>query len=97
MIIYKATNVLTDECYIGQTTNTLHNRMVDHLYEAFNRLRKDKFHTALREFGANNFRWEQIASSNNYTNLYKKERELIIKYDSINFGYNTQIRKDKKQ
>ena len=96
MIIYKVTNVITNECYIGQTTNTLHNRIVDHEYEAFKRGRNDKFHTALREFGCKNFVWEQIAKSNNYTNLAKKEREVIIKHNSIEYGYNTQIRKDKK-
>ena len=42
MLIYKATNLITNECYIGQTTNTLHNRRVDHEYEAFKRNRKDK-------------------------------------------------------
>lgn len=96
MIIYKATNVITNECYIGQTTMPLHNRIVDHEYEAFKRKRNDKFHAALREFGSKNFVWEQIASSNNYTNLAKKEKEMILKYDSIENGYNTQIRKDKK-
>lgn len=96
MIIYKATNTITNECYIGQTTNTLHNRIVDHEYEAFKRGRKDKFHTALREFGTKAFTWEQIASSNSYTNLMKKEKEMIKKFNSIDFGYNTQIRNDKK-
>lgn len=96
MIIYKAENLITNEIYIGQTTNTLHNRIIDHEYEAFKRNRKDKFHTALREFGRKNFKWTKIAESNNYTNLAKKEREMIIKYNSIDFGYNTQIRRDKK-
>lgn len=96
MIIYKATNLITNEVYIGQISNTLHNRRVDHEYEAFKRGRKDKFHAALREFGCRNFKWEEIAKSNNMTNLFKKEREMIIKYDSIENGYNTQIRHDKK-
>lgn len=96
MLIYKATNLITNECYIGQTTNTLHNRRVDHEYEAFKRNRKDKFHSALREFGCKNFKWEEIASSNNHTNLAKKEREMIIKHNSIEYGYNTQVRHNKK-
>ena len=54
-IIYKATNIITNESYIGQTSNTLHNRIVDHEYEAFKRMRNDKFHSALREFGLINF------------------------------------------
>lgn len=95
MIIYKATNIITGECYIGQTTNSLHNRKVDHIYEAFKRNLNDKFHTALREFGCKNFIWESIAESNNLKNLAKKERELIIKHQSIEYGYNTSIRNDK--
>lgn len=97
MIIYKVTNTITNQCYIGQTTNSLHNRMVDHVYEAFQRKRNDKFHAALREYGCENFTWEELAKINsNYTDLYKKERYFIIKYDSINNGYNSQIRKDKR-
>ena len=88
-IIYKATNTITGEVYIGQTTNTLHNRKVDHIYEAFKRGRKDKFHAALREFGCRVFLWEVIAKSNNFTNLAKKERELILKHDAIESGDNT--------
>ena len=88
MIIYKATNTITDEVYIGQTTNGLHNRKVDHIYEAFKRCRTDKFHTALREHGCRVFHWEVIFESNNFTNLAKKERELILKHDAIEHGYN---------
>ncbi len=30
------------------------------------------------------------------TNLAKKEKEMIIKHNSIEYGYNTQVRHDKK-
>lgn len=93
-IIYKATNLITNEIYIGQTSNTLHNRTVDHIYEAFKRNRKDKFHSALREFGLKNFKFEEIAKSNNYTNLCKLENKLIKEYKSIDLGYNQLCRKD---
>jgi len=96
MIIYKCTNTLTGECYIGQTTNTLHNRKVDHIYEAFKRQLKDKFHTALREFGLQRFVWEQIGKGANYSILSRMERNFIILHDSIEHGYNTQVRSDKK-
>lgn len=93
-IIYKATNLITNEIYIGQTSNTLHNRRVDHEYEAFKRGRKDKFHTALREFGCKNFKWEVLARTNNFTNLCKLENKLIRQFQSIDFGYNQLCRKD---
>lgn len=93
-IIYKATNLITQEIYIGQTSNTLHNRRVDHEYEAFKRGRKDKFHAAMREFGCRNFKWEEIARSNNFTNLCKLENKLIHAHNSIDYGYNQLCRRD---
>lgn len=73
----------------------LHNRIVDHVYEAFKRQRKDKFHVALKEFGMKNFEFIEIFKSNNKTNLAKRERFFIKEYDSITNGYNTQIRNDR--
>lgn len=34
MIIYKATNILNNKSYIGQTTRTLTKRKNEHLYDA---------------------------------------------------------------
>lgn len=95
-IIYKATNLITDEIYIGQTSSGFNKRRSDHEYEAFVRGRKDKFHTALREFGRKNFKWEIIARSNNYTNLCKLENKFIKDLNSIDLGYNQFCRKDIK-
>lgn len=94
MIIYKATNIVTGEVYIGETRQTLVQRKAQHFYEAFKRGLTDKFHTAIREYGKENFTFEPIAKSNSFTNLAKKERDLIIKFESIDKGYNTQVRKD---
>ena len=47
MIIYKATNILTGEKYIGKTTKPLWKRKSDHKYEAFVRKRNSKFYQAL--------------------------------------------------
>ena len=93
-IVYMATNRINETSYIGKTSNTLHNRKVDHIYEAFKRVRKDKFHSAIREFGIENFEWNILERSNNFTNLMKLENKLIKKYNTIENGYNTQIRKD---
>lgn len=93
-IIYKATNKITGESYIGQTYNSLHNRIVDHVYEAFKRNLKDKFHSALREFGCRNFEWTVLHITNSIPKLRAKERDFIRQYQTIDYGYNTQIRKD---
>lgn len=92
MIIYRATNLITKEVYIGKTIKPLWKRKSDHKYEAFKRLRHSKFYCALREYGWDNFFWEVIAHSNTYTNLAKLERKLIIEHNAIDHGYNTQIR-----
>lgn len=93
--IYKVENLITGEIYIGQTKKLLCERKRDHVYEAFKRNRKDKFHSALREFGLRQFSWEIIAKlSSSYKELAKKENELIHQYQSIKYGYNSQIRHD---
>ena len=94
MIIYKVENIITTECYIGQTKKRLCERKRDHVYEAFGRKREDKFHSALREFGLNNFRWDIVGEYNSYKRLTEAENEAIQFYNSIKYGYNTQIRHD---
>ena len=92
MIIYKATNILTGEKYIGKTTKSLCKRKSDHKYEAFVRKRNSKFYKALREYGWDNFLWEILGHSNTYRNLKILEREFIISENAIEHGYNSQIR-----
>lgn len=94
MLIYKITNKLTGECYIGETGQSLAQRKAEHIYNAIKRNRKGKLYSAIRKFGKENFHFEVIAKAPNYATLTKMERNLIIKHDSINHGYNTQIRND---
>lgn len=94
MIIYKVENKITGEIYIGQTKKKLCERRRDHVYEAFKRIRRDKFHSALREFGLNAFDWSVVACFNNYKTLTKAENEAIEFYNSIKYGYNSQTRYD---
>jgi len=58
MIIYKATNKINGKCYIGQTINTLHTRMVSHKTQS--KSSKTHFHNAIRKYGWHNFTWEII-------------------------------------
>ena len=90
-IIYKATNLITNEIYIGQTSNTLHNRTVDHVYEAFKRNRKDKFHSALREFGLKNFKFEENMPKYVFVsprNTYIKDVGVVLYGSAINGDVN---------
>ena len=93
-IIYKVENTITHEVYIGQSKKSLAEKKRDHVYEAFKRLAKNKFHKALREFGLKNFDWSVIDENKDYTRLSKMEKKYIKKYDSIRNGYNTQLRFD---
>lgn len=94
MILYKAENKITGEVYIGQTKKALCERKRDHIYEAFKRGMKDKFHSALREFGRLEFDWSIISKHKSYKKLTEAENEAIQFYKSIKYGYNTQIRHD---
>jgi hypothetical protein len=95
MIIYKAENIITGEVYIGKTIAKLSSRISKHKYEALKRkgnYRNSKFYTAIRDFGVNCFKFSEIGNSNTHKNLKLLERRMIIKYNSIDDGYNSQIR-----
>lgn len=94
MILYKAQNKITGECYIGQTKKKLCERRRDHVYEAFKRQLTDKFHSALREFGLKAFEWSIVSEAKSYKKLTEAENEAIIFYNSIKYGYNSSIRHD---
>jgi len=87
-IIYKATNVATGEVYIGATTVELEERMKDHYNKAVKNYGY-KFQTAIREYGIENIKWEQIDTAQDSNELALKESRYIEKFDSINSGYNS--------
>ena len=77
-IIYKATNVATGEVYIGATTINLKDRINDH----YNKAIKDygyKFQNAIRDYGIENFTWEQIDTAKDPNELALKESNYIKK------------------
>lgn len=87
-IIYRATNTINGEVYIGATTQNLSERKKDHI----NKINKEyghKFHKALGEYGYENFVWDEIDTATNLNELALKESEYIEKYDSFNNGYNS--------
>lgn len=86
--IYKATNVLNNYCYIGQTVRTLDQRKYHHLYDSRKEKPKYKFHKSLKEIGYNNFIWNILDTTNDRMEADKLERFYISEYNSIEFGYN---------
>ena len=59
-IIYKATNTLNGEVYIGQTTQSLERRKAGHRAQAGRHRGNDPFHDAIMYYGWDSFSWEII-------------------------------------
>lgn len=87
MIIYKITNTITSEVYIGQTKRTLEERKSDHIKKV-NRGKHSKLYNAMREYGIDNFVFETICTAETPDELNALEKYYIAKYDCINAGYN---------
>lgn len=89
--IYKITNTITGEIYIGCTTKTINERFMEHK----SRSKADKYLTiklykSIRDYGFDNFIVEDLFECDN------SEKELceintISKYDSFNNGLNHTI------
>lgn len=87
-IIYKVTNVITDECYIGATTKSLEERKTDHLQKAEKKV-GSYFQEAIGTYGPEAFQWEQIDTASSTDELAQKEIKYIEEFDSLNTGYNS--------
>ena len=90
MLIYKVTNIKNNKVYIGQTVKTLSQRKSEHKHRFLYEDSHNKFYNALKKYGWNNFIWEILEESNDWTYdiLDEKEKYYIQLYDSINNGYN---------
>lgn len=88
MIIYKATNLVNEKVYIGQTIRTLDYRRRGH--EDPNEKNQMLIARAIRKYGKENFSWTQIDFATNQIDLDGKEIFWIRTYMSTNrnLGYN---------
>lgn len=92
MIIYKATNLINNKSYIGQTVKSLSQRASEHKHRAlYEQDYHNKFHNAIRKYGFENFKWEILDSSDKWTfqEMDEKEQLYIKEYNTIQEGYNT--------
>lgn len=82
-IIYKATNLVNGKVYIGQTEQTLNERMKEHYRhskrEKYNHI---VFYRAIKKYGKENFKWEIIDNASNEDELNNKEIYWIDLYKS---------------
>lgn len=93
MGIYKFQNKINGKVYIGQSIQ-LEQRYKSHLNNHNNENLKDyqtKFYRALRKYGFDNFSYEILELSENFTKeeLNEKEEYWISYYDSFKNGYNS--------
>lgn len=89
MLIYKATNLLSNKSYVGKTEKTFDERKSNHLNDA----KRDKgfaFHAAIRKYGEENFVWEVVEDNIiDEVTLNQKEEHYIALYESFGpKGYN---------
>lgn len=88
--IYKITNLLNDKIYIGKTRTSIEERWVGHI----NASRYNKctmyISRAIKKYGVDNFKIEQIEECMNEQEMKDKESYYILKYKSYlkNIGYN---------
>lgn len=92
MIIYKATCLINKKNYIGQTSQTLQQRINQHNYKAFNTKDNSHFHNAIRKYGIENFKYEIIESNiKTQEELNAREKYWIQYFNSFYAGYNSTI------
>nr|WP_315160856.1 NUMOD1 domain-containing DNA-binding protein [uncultured Flavobacterium sp.] len=86
-IIYKVTNTITKEIYIGSTTKSIEVRKADHLQKS-NKKVGSYFQEAIGTYGPEAFTWIQIDTASSNDELASKEIKYILEYDSLENGYN---------
>jgi group I intron endonuclease len=84
--IYKITNQINHDVYIGQTWKTVQQRFAEHKRPSNKSCIKLK--NALNKYGRDNFVVELITVCSTQDTADYWERYFITKYDSINTGYN---------
>ena len=89
MGIYKITNQITDECYIGQAVD-VYKRWCEHCKcgLGIDTPPGNKLYKAMQEYGLENFTFELLMECSNLE-LNEKERYFIELYQSNTFGYNS--------
>jgi group I intron endonuclease len=90
MIIYKATNKINGNCYIGKTIQSLRNRKQNHKNDSFNRINRynSYFHQAIRKYGFDNFEWTILVKTDSESKLNALEKLYIATYRKMSKLYN---------
>jgi len=89
MGIYKITNTITDDCYIGQAVD-VYKRWCEHCKcgLGIDTPPGNKLYKAIQEYGLENFTFELLTECS-ASELNEKEKYFIELYQSNTFGYNS--------
>lgn len=86
--IYKATNIKTNEIYIGKSVK-IGDRFLNHIKSAcgLEGVAESQFQRALKKYGVDSFTWELLEECPK-ENLTEKEKYYIMFYGTKEYGYN---------
>lgn len=86
--IYKITNIITKEAYIGRSVN-MRKRIIDHFKSAvgIESIADQEFHHVMREVGFSNFMVEKLCECGK-EELNDKEKYYIATFGTRDYGYN---------
>ena len=79
MIIYQITNLITNDFYIGKTTNDIETRFYHHKYNSQKRSSQSYLHRAIRKYGIEHFSIFKLDEAKNLQELNEKEISWIKK------------------
>lgn len=85
--IYKITNKITGDCYIGQSKN-IYERWMQHCRKCYGN-ENEKFAQAIRNYGLPNFTFEVVEYCDTKDALDDREAYWIQYYNSYKKGYNS--------
>lgn len=97
--IYKITNIVNNKVYIGLTTISIEYRWGRHKTASKDINNNKHLYRAMRKYGIDKFKIEEIDSTDDFEKLGELERYYIKKYNSMNpdVGYNLTAGGEKNQ
>ena len=95
-IIYKITNTINSDIYIGSTTSDLETRMIKHKSDAKKRPDISRFYTYMNEIGIDNFDIELVEEfpCESKEALQNREGELIREMGTLNHRIENRTRQE---
>lgn len=88
MLIYRATNKLSNKSYVGLTSKTLAERRSRHYIDARGPSQA-RFYKALRKYKKEDWTWEVLAECETWEKANELEIEMIAEHNTFNNGYNS--------